>query len=329
MTTRRQFQLGALGLPSPAFRACRCAQARQSNDFPRSAHQDRRAVCRWRRSRTFWPARWPASWPRYLGKGGAWSRISSAPGASSRPRTWHVGSRRLQPPAGRFVACRAEGDAARASSSIREGFRADHAHRVSRPSMLVVSADSPYKTVEDLVAAAGSQPGKLNYASGGVGSAAHLAGPRWRCMRTRRGARAVQGLGRDRAVDPFGIHSVRVPDRLDRDPACPGRQGARAGGVQCAADAGLPNVPTLVEVFKTPDLAFDAWFGLWAPAGTPPEVIDYCSRRSARPTRIRPARRQRGLGSVVALSGSPAEFAQLHRDRNAEAREDGEGGAPT
>jgi tripartite-type tricarboxylate transporter receptor subunit TctC len=44
------------------------------------------------------------------------------------------------------------------------------------PSILVVGADSPYKTVEDIVAAAQKEPGKLNYASGGVGSAAHLCG---------------------------------------------------------------------------------------------------------------------------------------------------------
>ena len=45
---------------------------------------------------------------------------------------------------------------------------------MSSPSILVVSASSPYKTVEQLIAAAKSEPGKLNYASGGVGSAAHL-----------------------------------------------------------------------------------------------------------------------------------------------------------
>jgi tripartite-type tricarboxylate transporter receptor subunit TctC len=74
----------------------------------------------------------------------------------------------------------------------------------------------------------------------------------------------------------------------------------------------LPNVPTLVEVFKTQDLALDAWFGLWAPVGTPPEVVNILFKALVK-TYEDPAVRanSEASGAFVALSSSPAEFTKF------------------
>jgi tripartite-type tricarboxylate transporter receptor subunit TctC len=92
----------------------------------------------------------------------------------------------------------------------------------------------------------------------------------------------------------------------------------RAGKVRALAVTsaqrmpGLPNVPTLVEVFKTQDLALDAWFGLWAPAGTPPQVVDTLFKAVAKAYEDPKLRADSdATGALVALSSSPAEFTKF------------------
>jgi len=74
----------------------------------------------------------------------------------------------------------------------------------------------------------------------------------------------------------------------------------------------LPDVPTLVEVFKTQDLALDAWFGLWAPAGTPADVVQRLFEAVTK-SYDDPALRadSEAAGAIVALSSSPAEFTRF------------------
>jgi tripartite-type tricarboxylate transporter receptor subunit TctC len=181
------------------------------------------------------------------------------------------------------------------------------------PSILVVSADSPHRTLQDLVAAARKAPGKLNYASGGVGSAAHLAA-----------AAMVLQAGIDVVHVPYKGSVEIVPSIVTGAThfafpiASTAIPQVRAGKVRPLAVTsgqrmpGLPDVPTLVEVFKTPDLALDAWFGLWAPARTPAPVVDVLFKAVAR-TYGDPALRaeSEAIGALVALSESPSEFTKF------------------
>ena len=178
------------------------------------------------------------------------------------------------------------------------------------PSMLVVSADAPFKTVEDLVAAARKNPGKFNYASGGVGSAAHLAGAAM-VLQAQIDAVHVPYKGSVEIIPSilsgstqfaFPIASTAVPQ-------------VKAGKVRALAVTsaqrmpGFPDLPLLAEVFKNPDLAMDAWFGLWAPAGTPPPVIDALFRAVAKTYEDTALKADaEASGSVIALSRSPDEF---------------------
>lgn len=178
------------------------------------------------------------------------------------------------------------------------------------PSMLVVHADSPFKTVEDLVAEARKNPGKFNYASGGIGSAAHLAGAAMVLQAQidvvqvpyKGSVEIVPSILSNATYFAFPIASTAIPQ-------------VQAGKVRALAVtsaqrmAAFPNVPTLVEVFKAPDLALDAWFGLWAPAGTPPQVVDLLFKAVAK-TYEDPALRAdaEAAGAIVALSRSPEAF---------------------
>lgn len=178
------------------------------------------------------------------------------------------------------------------------------------PSVLVVAADSPYKSVDDIMAAAKKSPGKLNYASGGVGSAAHLSA-----------AALVLHAQADIVHIPYKGSVEIIPSLLSGATqfALPIASTAvpliQAGKVRALAVtsaqrmAVLPNVPSLVEIFKTPDLALDSWFGLWAPAGTPADVVDILFKAVVK-TYEDPAVRAEAeaTGSVVAPSRSPQEF---------------------
>lgn len=181
------------------------------------------------------------------------------------------------------------------------------------PAMLVVGASSPYRTVEELVAAAKKEPGKLNYASGGVGSLAHLCG-----------AATVLQAQIDVVHVPYKGSVEIVPSLISGATqfACPIASTAiphiQAGKVRPLAVTAaqrmpaFPNVPTLVEVFRTQDLALVAWEGMWAPAGTPPEVVDLLFKALVRTygdPSVRAA--NEAAGTTVAPSGSPAEFTKF------------------
>ena len=74
----------------------------------------------------------------------------------------------------------------------------------------------------------------------------------------------------------------------------------------------LPQLPTLVELFKTQDLAMDAWFGLWAPAGTPQPVVEALFKAVARAYEDASLRADaETAGALVSLSASPTEFTKF------------------
>ncbi|MBS0320695.1 MAG: tripartite tricarboxylate transporter substrate binding protein [Proteobacteria bacterium] len=198
----------------------------------------------------------------------------------------------------------------------------DFAHitrTVFTPSVLVVSATSEYTTVEQLVQAARSKPGVLNYASGGVGSAAHLCAAAMAIhakidvvhVPYKGSVEIVPSIVMGSTQFAFPIASTAIPQ-------------IKAGKVRPLAVSSakripsLPDVPTLVEVFKTQDLALDAWFGLWAPAGTPQRIVDLLFNATTR-SYADPALRadSEAVGAVVALSASPAEFTQFMQSETA------------
>jgi tripartite-type tricarboxylate transporter receptor subunit TctC len=150
------------------------------------------------------------------------------------------------------------------------------------PTVLVVSAKSPYRTVQDLADALRAQPGKMNYASGGVGSGAHLGG-----------ATFVSLLKADAVHIPFK-GSVEIPVSLTRGDtdfaftiagtAIPQVQSGqlRALAVTSAEPlAELPGVPPLHELLHS-DLAIqEFWFSFWLPRNAPGAVVDTLYRATA------------------------------------------------
>jgi len=142
------------------------------------------------------------------------------------------------------------------------------------PSMLLAAPGKDISTVDDLVAAAKANPGKLKFASVGIGSASHLAGERFRL---------VAGLDVQRIVYPGPVEALKdlTAGRIDFYfvPITPALPLAAQGKVVPLAVSTiarwppLPNLPTLAEM-GYPISTFLIWCGLSAPAKTPRNIVD-------------------------------------------------------
>lgn len=143
----------------------------------------------------------------------------------------------------------------------------------SVPIVLVVNPAVKAKTVAELIALAKASPGKLNFGSSGNGSTNHLAGELFKSLAhidivhvPYRGAAPAMN-------DLIGGH---IPMMFDNMPAV--RPQVVAGTVRALAVAGatrskvFPDLPTMIEA-GVPDFTASAWFGLVAPAKTPPDVL--------------------------------------------------------
>jgi tripartite-type tricarboxylate transporter receptor subunit TctC len=141
------------------------------------------------------------------------------------------------------------------------------------PLVIVVPASSPIKSLKDLVTMAKAEPGKLTYASAGNGSSGHLAGELLKATAKidvlhipyKGGAPAITDLLGER-ITFMPINPVEVIAHI------------RAGRLRALAVASdkrfplLPDVPTAAEA-GLPGYEVSVWWGLVAPAKTPPEIV--------------------------------------------------------
>lgn len=143
----------------------------------------------------------------------------------------------------------------------------------SVPLVLMVHPDVKATNVKELIALAQAQPGKLNFGSSGVGSTNHLAGE----LLKRMGKVDIVHVAYKGAApamnDLIGGH---IPMMFDNMPAAlPQVNGNKVRALAVAGDsrtAAMPNVPTVAES-GLPGFETSAWFGLVAPAKTPPAVL--------------------------------------------------------
>lgn len=141
------------------------------------------------------------------------------------------------------------------------------------PNLLVAHPGVPAKSVKELIALAKSKPGNLSFASSGNGSSVHLSGELFKSM-----------AGVDLLHVPYKGSGPAITDLVggqvnlmfDNMPSV--MPHVKAGRLQPIAvttakrSPALPNVPTIAEA-GVPGYESTAWFGLWAPAGTPPAVL--------------------------------------------------------
>ena len=145
------------------------------------------------------------------------------------------------------------------------------AHVLDAEGLLVVNPAVNAKTVPELIALARSQPGKMTYASGGLGTTSHLAGELFKSM-AKVDIVHVPYKGNSPAItDLLGGQTQMIfatmPTVLPQVKA--GR--LRALAVIGPARTSALDVPTVAE--SLPGFEVSNWIGLFAPAGTPPEIV--------------------------------------------------------
>ena len=186
------------------------------------------------------------------------------------------------------------------------------------PTVMVVRSDGPYKTVADVLAAAKANPGKMNYGSGGIGTAAHLAGATFV---------ALGGLKATHIPLKGSVEIAASLLRGDTDFAFPvagtGVPQVKGGRLRALAVTSssrlkeLPDVPTLNEAMRNDLTVQESWFGFWAPAKTPPDVIARLHAAAAKVLSDPAVKAQfEATGNTAALSESPQAFASFMRSEN-------------
>jgi tripartite-type tricarboxylate transporter receptor subunit TctC len=147
----------------------------------------------------------------------------------------------------------------------------------SVPNVLVVQPNAPFGSVQDIIAAAKANPGKLNYGSGGVGSSQHLA---TEMFKRATGVDIVHVPYKGTAPAELGLMTGDVTLLLDTTACLPFIAAGKMKPLAVASkvrNAALPNVPTLDEL-GIPGVYAGAWYGVMAPAGTPREIVERLNR---------------------------------------------------
>jgi tripartite-type tricarboxylate transporter receptor subunit TctC len=176
------------------------------------------------------------------------------------------------------------------------------------PQLLVINRDLPAKTFQEFVTLAKSKPGEFNYGSAGAGSTPHLAG-----------AQLARVAGLQMVHVPYRGTAPAVMDLVQGGVQMISiSYGPVAGFVKSGAlrvllaaskkrSAMLPDVPTSAEAGI--DYEMSTWFGLFAPAGTPKEIVEQLNSWIAGLLADPAAQKRLAANSVEQLTMSPEEFA--------------------
>jgi tripartite-type tricarboxylate transporter receptor subunit TctC len=179
------------------------------------------------------------------------------------------------------------------------------------PLIVVVPAASPIRSVMDLAAAARARPGAVTYASSSIGGAPHLAGELFKLM-TRTDLTHVPYRGSEPALQDLIAGNVQVMFDSLASSAGHVREGRlRALAVTTAQRlAAFPEVPTVAEA-GVPGYEITTWYGMWAPARTPPVIVARMQQATARAIRTEEARNRFAAMGADPIGSTPEEFARF------------------
>jgi len=181
------------------------------------------------------------------------------------------------------------------------------------PNILVVNPQLPVKSLRDLVALARSKPGKLNYATAGNGSSNHLCMEMFKSMA---GVELVHVPYKGSAPAVTDLIGGQVDVMFDNVPNV--LQHVKAGKLRALAISSrerspfAPDLPTVGEA-GVPGFDVSVWFGVAAPAGTPPSVVAKLNTEINRILKLPAVVELFHNQGVEPLGGTPNAFAAFLR----------------
>lgn len=181
------------------------------------------------------------------------------------------------------------------------------------PNVVLVTKDLPVKTIPELIAYAKANPGKLNMASSGNGSTIHMSGELFKMLT---GIDMVHVPYRGGAPATTDLIAGHVHVMFDNIPTA--AEQVRGGQLRGLAVTSLqrseilPDLPLVADYI--PGYEASAWYGIGAPKGTPPDIVEklnasvneFLSNQAA-------LKRLKDLGATT-IAGTPADFAKLVAD---------------
>lgn len=183
------------------------------------------------------------------------------------------------------------------------------------PNVLVVSAASPYQSVKELLEAVKANPGKFSYASQGSGTSAHLAGELFASLTGAKllhvpykgAAPALTDL-MGRQVDIMFATASAVGNLIEA-----GKLRALAvTTTDRSTSPVLAKVPTIAEN-GVPGYSAGSWYGVFAPAGTPEEIIAQLNAAITKGALSSSFKNQVESEGLVIKTGTPEDFAQFEK----------------
>jgi tripartite-type tricarboxylate transporter receptor subunit TctC len=182
------------------------------------------------------------------------------------------------------------------------------------PNIVAVSADSPYKTLAELIEYARRNPGKMNYASTGTGASPWLGTEYLKAM-AKVDILEVPYKGAGPALmDTMAGRTAFVFDAITTSVPQLKAGKIRALGVSSIKRVGaVPEVPTIAEQ-GYPGFDVVAWYGLWAPAGTPPEIVQRINREVVAILDTPEIRAKFNAMGAEIMGGTVQEFTRQHRE---------------
>jgi tripartite-type tricarboxylate transporter receptor subunit TctC len=176
------------------------------------------------------------------------------------------------------------------------------------PNVVVVHPSVPVKSIKELIDYAKANPNKLNFGSAGNGTSHHLAGELFKVM-TGTQINHVPYKGAGPAMqDLIGGQVDLMFDGMGS--SAPQIRGNRLRPLAVTTQArspAFPDVPTMQEA-GVPGYLVATWYGIWAPTGTPPDIVNKLQQEVAKAMQV-PAIRKVWEEQGASLGGnSPAEF---------------------
>src|SRR3982075_3379299 len=177
----------------------------------------------------------------------------------------------------------------------------------SSPNILLVRADSPFKTLGDMIAAARAKPGSLSFGHAGTGTSTHLAGELLKNL-AKIDLNAIPYKGGAPAIND--LLGGQIPMSFNNGPESVGQITGGTGRALAVTTASraplLPNVPAMAET--VPGYDTEGWWGLLGPRGMPRDIVEKLSNDFVAALNTEAVKERLGKLGAAPIGSSPEQF---------------------
>jgi tripartite-type tricarboxylate transporter receptor subunit TctC len=187
--------------------------------------------------------------------------------------------------------------------------------------IVVVNPKSPYRSIADLIAAAKAEPDKLSYGTYGTGTSAHLAGELFKYM-AKVNLTTVPYKGAAPAITDLigGQIQVMFTTVASAASLVEGGQLRALAVTSAERSPAFPELPTVSEA-GVPGYDAEAWYGLYAPAKTAPDIIARLNRSAALAVQSETFRKLSTNEGLILVAGPPGELDRYFHEEEARWRQ--------